>query len=451
MTGDMNRQPPWASDPGEAFARATDGDRRRERMFANTVATLVSQAAGDGCLLAAALIQIRTLSPTAWGLFGLLLSVFDVLRVLTDAGLHVVGIRLLAIGARSPRAIVGHVLLIKTVLCGVGFSVMIGLSIGVPAVSVLPGAACLLGVALFPVAYAGGLTLRFQAEHRMERLIVPRAVAGACYLAAVAAGARFGLGLAGYVMLCVAYHFLVWMATGFASRRAWPLCARTTAPSAVDWRLARAMALEAGSVALLMLLVIAYARLGVFLLHRLGSLVEVGQYYAAVKLTEPLLSLAGAFSSSAFPVLTRLVDGGQIVAARRRYAIFSRRSAFFTCSVAALASAFGRPLLGWIQPNLVPASGAFVALAWATACMFQNQLSTAMINSFGKFHYVTGIALVNLVVFLGLAVLLVPRLGAAGAALALLGTEALNTAMQMTTALALLGRRCRHLDESVWT
>jgi O-antigen/teichoic acid export membrane protein len=412
----------------------------RERVLANTIAAVVSQAASDGCLLLAALVQIRSLDPQAWGLFGLLLAFYEVVRVLTDAGLHSVGIRQLAIGVRPPRVVLQHILLLKTLLCIAGLIVAAGVAALVPAFSANRSSVWLLGAALFPVAYAAGLVLRFQAEHRMDRVIAPRAVAGALYLAAVFAGARAGVGVAGYIGIFVAYQFVLWLATAVVSRRTWPRESDAQVPDRPDWTFARATARQASSVAVLMVLVIAYSRLGVFLLGRVGTLETVGQYYAAVKLTEPLLALAGAFSMSAFPVLARLVAGGDLKTAQRRFIRYSLRSAAFTCALAAAISLGGRELLRWMQPEMVGASGALAALAWATVCMFQNQLSTSMINSFGKFHYVTVICAINLAVFLGLSHLLLPLLGATGAGLSLLGTEAFNVVLQLSTVAALLHR-----------
>jgi len=155
------------------------------------------------------------------------------------------------------------------------------------------------------------------------------------------------------------------------------------------------------------------------------------------------LALAGAFSMSAFPVLSRLVAAGNAVETPRRFAMYSVRSALVCSAAAAALTIWGTGLLVWIQPESRGASGALTALAWATVCMFQNQLSTAMINAFGKFHYVTVICAVNLVAFLGLSALLLPRFGATGAALSLLGTEGLNTVLQLVTVGVLLRRMGR--------
>jgi len=97
----------------------------------------------------------------------------------------------------------------------------------------------------------------------------------------------------------------------------------------------------------------------------------------------------------------------------------------------------------WIQPEYGGASGALTALAWATVFMFQNQLSTSVINAFGKFHYVTVICAINLAVFLALSYRLVPGFGATGAALSLLGTEGFNAVLQLATVSALLKRMGR--------
>lgn len=400
---------------------------------------MVVQAAGDGMLLLAALIQMKALDGMAWGLCGLLLSTLETVRVITDAGLHVVGIRLLAIGGHPPGVVLRHVQAIKSVLALVGFLVIAGLAAWLPAFS---GHATLmvgLGLTLFPFAYAAGLVLRFQAEHRMAQLIVPKAAAGALFLGAVWVGVREHWGVTGYIGAYVAYQFLVWFATSTAFRRTWPADVAPAAPTRPDWHLAGLIARQASPVGLLMIIVIAYSRLGVFFLERVASLAAVGQYYAALKVTEPLLALAGALSVSAFPVLSRLVATRDMQGARVRFARYSIRSAALSCGVAAVLTLVGRPLLGWIRPEYVAASGALTALAWATVFMFQNQLSTAMINAFGKFHLVTAISAINLIVFLVLSYLLLPRYGATGAGLSLLGTEAGNALMQLATVFVLLG------------
>lgn len=444
ITAEMTTQTtPAAASPSPRPGAARETEPR-ERVFTNTLAGVVSQAAGDGSLVVAALIQVKTLSPLDWGLYGFLLSAFEILRVLSDAGLHVVGIRLMAIRSRSPRVVERQILILKTLLAALGLAIAAGVSVAVPVFSEHRRLVLLLGPSLFPIAYAAGLGLRFQAEHRMEQLIAPRAAAGGLYLGSVAAGAWWGCGVGGYLAMYVAYQFVVWFGTAIASRRTWPSDAVDPVPWLPDWRLAGAIGRQASAVALLQMLVITYSRLGVLLLRRVGSLATVGQYYTALKITEPLVTLAGAFSTSAFPVLTRLVHAGDAAAARRRFVKYSVRSAVFCSALAGTLTVGAEAVLRWIGPESVAATGALIALGWATVFMFQNQLSTSLINAFGKFHYVTAISAVNLAVFLVLCYLLVPGLGATGAALALLGTEAGNAAAQLATAFLLLWRLEHH-------
>jgi O-antigen/teichoic acid export membrane protein len=63
--------------------------------------------------------------------------------------------------------------------------------------------------------------------------------------------------------------------------------------------------------------------------------------------------------------------------------------------------------------------------------MVQNQLSSTVIHASGRYHVVTACSAVNLLIYLGLAFLLVPRLGPLGAALATLGTESTNAVVQL--------------------
>jgi peptidoglycan biosynthesis protein MviN/MurJ (putative lipid II flippase) len=66
--------------------------------------------------------------------------------------------------------------------------------------------------------------------------------------------------------------------------------------------------------------------------------------------------------------------------------------------------------------------------------MFLNGLLTANLYGKGRYRTVLRIAVLNLVVNIGLLVALVPSLGAPGVAVAVLTTEALNTALQARAA-----------------
>jgi O-antigen/teichoic acid export membrane protein len=99
-------------------------------------------------------------------------------------------------------------------------------------------------------------------------------------------------------------------------------------------------------------------------------------------------------------------------------------------------------LAGWLLRKFAPAyAGAtipFRILSAGAVFMFVNQLSTTFVVALGRFRAIMIVALVNLVVYLGLASILVPRFQAVGAAIATSTMEAVNTIIQAVLVLWLL-------------
>lgn len=412
--------------------------RPRERVFRNTIAILAARASSVVFHVLAAMKQARHLGEKEWGLFGYLLSSMEIFRVLTNFGLDIVAIRRMAVGKRSPRDVVRHLLVVKSLLATVGCGAVYALSFVFEGYAQHRGLLLVLAVGLYAVAFTGSTTVRFQAEHQMERLIPVQFLAGAFYLAGVYAASSQGIRVSGFVMIWVGYEFVTLALTALAYRLTWSR--RTDSPGApgFDRRLAWRIFYQGVPVGLLELIVVVYSRLGVFLLEHYGNLEAVGKYYIAIKVTEPLLAIAGALSISAYPVMSRLAEQGEGSEMRRRFLRYAARSALLSCSIAALLTLLAEPLLGTIKPEYVGAAGALVALSWATVFMFQNQLSTSMINSFGKFHYVTGFAAMNLGIYLAFSLALIPRLGVLGAGLSTFGTEGINAFVQLVTVFLLL-------------
>ncbi|MFH1130644.1 MAG: polysaccharide biosynthesis C-terminal domain-containing protein, partial [Pseudomonadota bacterium] len=200
-------------------------------------------------------------------------------------------------------------------------------------------------------------------------------------------------------------------------------------------------------VGLLMVIVVFYSRLAIFFLERFSGLEAVGQYFIAIRICEPLLAVASALSTSAFPVLSRLAEKKDANTLKRLFQKYSIRSLLLSAGVALLLTIFANRLLYLIKPDYVAATDALIALCWASVFMFQNQISSTVINSFGKYHYVTIFAAVNLCVFLTLSLNLIPSMGPTGAGLSTLGTEGINTIMQLITVSVMLsnvGKKTTH-------
>lgn len=417
--------------------------RPRERVLWNTVAVLVGNALASVSQALAMLLMARHLSGKEWGVFGYLMSWIEVFRVIANFGLDQVALRLTAIGQHAPRAVLRHLLALNTSMLGVVMVAVAVASLFIEAFGTHRTVLVLLAGSLLPVVFTQSLTVRFQAEHAMDRLIPVRAITGLLYVAGVWVAASAGLRLEGFVTVYLAFQVSLMLAVAAADRWTW----RGSADDPLIGPLARPMlwsvlrhGIPAGLEALVVVL---YQRLGVMFLEHYQDMETVGHYFIALKVSEPLLMIAGALAVSAFPVLSRLAADGNIVELKRRFALYSVRSLGPSCLFALLLTLFGHHLLVWIKPAYGPATGALIALGWAAAVIFQNAITVTLVKAFGKFHYVTFFATINLVVFLGLSLALVPRYGATGAGLSTLGTESVNCLFHFAAVFYLIRRRSR--------
>ena len=419
--------------------------KKVERVLWNTVAIIVARILADAFNVLVALKMARHLGDKQWGLYGYLLSSLEVFRTLTNFGLDIVAVRIMALDEHHPRTVTRHLMAIKTALCLLGVLAILATTLVLERFGTNRTLVMLLAASLFPIAYTASVTVRFQAEHAMDRLIPVQFVVGAVYLGAVYWVAAMGWRLGGLVSVYVAYTFLLFTLTGLMARRVWPPAGDRGA-ARLSFRLGREILIKGIPVGLLALIVVLYSRLSIFMLERYGGLEVVGHYFTAIKVSEPLLMIASALGTSAFPVLSRMAERGDHASLKGRFLLYSWRSCLLSAGVALVMTFLAGDILGLVKPEYRAASGALIALSWATVFMFQNQLSTYVINSFGKYHYVTVFAVVNLCVFLALSFILIPRYGSTGAGLSTFGTEGINTLVQLV-AVTILIRRMRARDE----
>jgi PST family polysaccharide transporter len=379
----------------------------------------------------------RFLTPAQLGVYGVLLSMLDIARVVTNFGLDTAAIRQMAIHLPAARELLRTVLRIKTVLATAGLVVLSLIGWLHPpdgAAGWLPVA---LGLALFPITWSSSLMARFQVSHAMHRTIPVQAAAGAFYLLGIELAAHAGAGLAGFILLAIVTEALTWAGTVLVARRSWPSNGPISAPI-TPW----AFVQDAFPLGLLDVMVIAYNRLGVFILNAQGEQARaaVGHLYAAVRVNEVTTAVAGAIAISALPVFARLAHEKKERQITRTFARYSLLGGTFSISVFLCFFFFGHELLLRFRPAYEPAAAPLVIFSAAGIAMFQNNLSMSVITAFGRFRTASGCALLNLVIYSTCGFILIPRHGALGAAWSTLITEGVNMLVQLTIVGTLLRR-----------
>jgi O-antigen/teichoic acid export membrane protein len=206
-----------------------------------------------------------------------------------------------------------------------------------------------------------------------------------------------------------------------------------------DRTLAYGLLKLAWPAATLEIVVVLYSRASYFLLHQAGPLVQ-GEYAAAERLLRPVFGIAGALFISALPTLAVLAAERDFARITRVYATSIVRLVLIVVPLVATACF----LMPWLLRSFVPAyAGAVSPFRWLAVgafFMLLNQLSTTFVVAMGKFRAILAIAIVNFAVYFALAMYLVPRRQATGAAMATTIMEAINTVLQLFMVYWLLRR-----------
>lgn len=278
-----------------------------------------------------------------------------------------------------------------------------------------------VGMLFVPVSVASALPFRFdQALHR--RMVVPFLVSivrlGGAYLAYWFMREPLGFQLA----------VLGATTAGAVLDYRWARRHYPDRPQ-FDWSLARRLLVMGWPAAVFEVTVAIYSRANYFILRGSGAVAQ-GEYAAADRLVRPLLSVATALYVSALPAVAALVAAQHFERLRVTYRQAVVRVLAFALPVAAPIWFLAAWLLRRFAPAYAHSIWPFRVLLAGAFFMFLNTLSAAFILALGRFRTIMVIVLIDLGVYIALALHLIPRYGALGAAMSTSTMEAINTCMQ---------------------
>jgi O-antigen/teichoic acid export membrane protein len=393
------------------------------RIARNAISMLASDAGGEILTSYAVALAALSLGPAGFGTLSAGQAFMDPFEALAGFGLSSIAITMAARRGGCDGALRGTLLGLRGAFAFVasGCAVVAALATGrrelVPLLLVLAAA-----TTSSPIAHTS--VLPFQYEQSMHRLIA---------LPFLASVVRFGLAYLafffyrtplGYVVGGTIASMTLYALQAFAAHRYYPMKLH------FDRDLARRLVLAAWPAAVLEVVVMIYLRGSYFLLRASGPEV-LGQYAAADKLVRPFLSVSAAVVASSLPTVAIIAAERQFERLRRIY----RQSVLRAVSVLLPVAVVLCITLPWVLARWAPAyrdaTAPFRVLVFGGMFMFLNQLSSAFIIGMGRFRTIMFIALGNLMVYFGLAVYLVPRFAATGAAAATSIMEGLNTLIQL--------------------
>jgi len=393
------------------------------RILRNATSILLGDAAGEVFAGYAILLAATSLGPAGFGRMAEAQAFMDPFDALAGLGLGNVAITVAAQRGSCDGRLRGTVWGIRTTsalisgLIGLGAAFATGRGDLWMLLTLIA-----IGMLLTPISMVSLLPFQFnQTIHR--RIALPALVGalrlGTAYAALLVLNQPVGYQTSALIAACGAALLNAWWA-----RKIYP------EPLHFDGKLALSLLRLGWPAAALEFIVAVYSRASYFLLHDAGPIVQ-GEYAAADRLMKPLMAVAGAVFMSSLPTVAAMAARQDFARLRQTYA----RSVFRVSVGCALLCAVAWVLTAWVLQRFAPqyrqAIWPFRILSVGTLFMFLNMLSTTYIVSLGRFRTIMNVAACNLVVYLVLAKVLIPRYGAVGAALSTSLMEAVNTIIQL--------------------
>ncbi len=361
------------------------------------------------------LMALKLMGPEFFGKLALVISLIEVFRFTANFGMDVTLIRRFSKGAinlagctvaKIPTSIASYCLLLITVLL------------------VSRGKAGYLPLA----AIAGLSIIIFSQSSNYTSALMARMKARFMLICGVASIVTLLL-----VSLLGKFWVILFALALTLADAAYFLCLRRTSKRAqVPMRLGRwrprgvkLMLTESLPAALSNTLVILYHRLDVLLLQIFQGELGVAQYCAPARLLDPILLIAGGISTSVYALLSP--PGTKVSKARLPIVV----SVVIALILAGIIFTFSHPIASFLYPS---DTNTFVRvldiLLLAMLFKYVNMHLTSIINSQGKFIWITKLASLNLAVNVLANLLLIPRYGAVGAGSSIALTEGINFMVQ---------------------
>jgi len=401
----MSRVTPHSTRSHGPTAEADDATR-------GSAIKLTAEVLSRLMTLGTTVLIARGLGAAGFGAFGRLWILAPLFAEAAEFGLQATATRALVAGTYSWRAL----LRARAVVFGVVMAVVLAVTLG-PVASVIEGRAPgwldlgVLAVLILFFALSGwgeflGVALRCRGARVAEGVLLLVLRAGGLVLAgvALAVGAGFG-GLAGALALSTvpALALGVW------------LLQRTTVT--VHGALAPVRGVLGGALPLAVYggLLMLSSRVELLVLSPLRGDREIGLFLAVLNLVWPLSLVPSAVAAGAMPALTREALSGGRAVRRRTAATLALFAAPAAVGLVLVAPALVGRVFG---ADYLDAEAAFWLriLAAALIPLFMNGLLTWSLIAAGRAGLPPRLLAARIVVAFALAVVLVPRFGAAGAA-----------------------------------
>ena len=394
------------------------------RILRNSFSTIIVRGAFGFARIIVLLFLAKTYGVREFGLFSLILIFIEIAKVASDVGVDIVSIRRFAANQKNIPTVLDSILGLKLLSATLGTILTIGiyaLLYGDTYGLVLISIAC---VSLYTSLLLNGFVSYYQTKLSMEKIIRAHLMGYGCYLAFSVTAIFFRTSLMvlmGIIPLTegIILYLLIRRYTENS-----PLRIR------INLHFIRSFLSESIYVGLAGIAVVIYLRLDNVMISRILDLKSVGQYAIAYRLTEPFSLLFSSFGISLYASLSVLSIETKV---QDRF-LYAKKT-FLGMLAVACAGVLGyifivKPLLPMFSVEYVESGHVLLILSFVLIFKALNTQMTAILNSMEKFRIVSGITFMNLVTSFILNFIFITHFGIVGAAMAVVGTEFMNSLYQ---------------------
>jgi O-antigen/teichoic acid export membrane protein len=394
------------------------------RVVRNSFSTVLVRGTFGFARIIVLLFLAKTYGVREFGLFSLILIFIEIAKVVCDLGVDIVSIRRFAADPKNSPAILNSILGLKLLSATFGCVLTIGLYVFLYGDSyglIILSIAC---VSIYTSLFLNGLVSYYQTNLSMEKIIRAYLIGYGCYLVFSVSAILFRTSLIVLVSIIPLTEgiILFLLVRQYLTNASLRIC--------IDISFIRSLLSESIYVGLAGIAVVIYMRLDNVMISRMLDLKSVGQYAIAYRLTEPFSLLFSSFGISIYASLSSLSLATTV---HQRYT-YARKYLLGMVAVAC-AGILGyvfvvRPLLPIFSQEYAESGTVLLILSFVLLFKALNTQMTAILNSMEKFRIVSGITFINLVASFLLNVIFISHYGIVGAAMAVVGTECINSLFQ---------------------
>lgn len=398
-----------------------------QAIIRNSFSTVIVRGTFGFARILVLMALAKTYGPEEFGLFSLILIFIEISKVVSDFGVDIVSIRRFASSAEHAHSVLESILGLKFLAAIMGSILTVGVYLllyGTSAGLLLLVLGC---ISIFTSLTLNAFVSYYQAQLSMSKIMMAHLMGYGSYLA-ISLFMIFQHTHLAFLMVVIPFSegIIVFLLVR-RSLQHQPLHIH------IDYSFLRSIVSESIYVGLGGIAVVIYMRLDNVMISRLLDLRSVGHYALAYRLIEPFSLLFSSFGISLYASLSALSKDVKIY---ERF-FYERRYLILMLVVAGLGVAgyifLVRPLLPLFSPEYLESGNVLLLLSFVLLFKAVNTQLTAILNSIKKFRIVSIITCINLCVSILLYFIFIPRYGIQGAALAAVGTEFLNSLLQIST------------------